>query len=122
MKCIYLKVEGRSNAVAVEDAAIFLHGVDDIHGGNGLALGVLGEGEGVTHHLLQEIIDKASHVLVSGERDALHTSPPGESADGAVGHSSHTQSEFALVSSALLAGGASGHLACLAFACRHLSR
>ena len=110
----------RSNAVAVEDAAIFLHSVDDIHGGNGFALSVLGEGEGVAHHLLQEIVDKAPHMLVSGERDALHTSPPGQSADGAVGHSAHTQSEFALATSALL-GGAPGHLACLTFAC-HLSR
>ena len=41
-------------AESVEGTSLALEGVDNVHGGDGLPLGVLGVGHGVSHHVLQE--------------------------------------------------------------------
>ena len=43
---------------AVEGAALPLEGVHHVHGGDGLPLGVLGVGDGVTDDVLQEDLRK----------------------------------------------------------------
>ena len=43
-----------SAAESVEGAPLPLEGVDDVHGSDGLSLGVLGVGDCVTDHVLQE--------------------------------------------------------------------
>jgi hypothetical protein len=45
---------GRLTTETVESAALALECVDDIHGGDGLSLGVLAVGDGVTDHVLEE--------------------------------------------------------------------
>ena len=48
------RLDGGSSSEAVEGPALPLEGVDHVHGGHGLALGVLGVGHGVADHVLKE--------------------------------------------------------------------
>ena len=41
----------------VESAALALERIDDIHGGDGLSLGMLTIGDGVTDHVLEEDLE-----------------------------------------------------------------
>ena len=67
---------------SVQGASLPLEGVDDIHGGDGLPLGVLGVGDGVADHVLQEDLKDAPGFLVDEARDALNAAPPGKAPDG----------------------------------------
>ncbi|KFW77904.1 hypothetical protein N305_08106, partial [Manacus vitellinus] len=46
-------------AEAVEGASLALEGVDHVHGSDRLSLGVLGVGDGVANHVLQEDFEHA---------------------------------------------------------------
>ena len=72
-------------AEAVEGAALPLEGVDHVHGGDGLPLGVLGVGDGVADHVLEEDFEDASGLLVDEAGDPLDAAPPGEVPDGVLG-------------------------------------
>lgn len=69
----------------VEGSALSLESVDDIHGGDGLSLGVLGVGDGVSDDSLEEALQHVSGVVVDLERNSLHTSSSGQSSDGRLG-------------------------------------
>jgi len=60
---------------AVEGAALPLEGVDNVERGDGLALGVLGVGDGVTDDTLEEGLENTAGLLVDhcGGRDALES-------------------------------------------------
>ena len=64
--------DGRLAAEAVEGAALPLEGVDNVERGDGLALGVLGVGDGVTDDTLEEGLEDTAGLLVDhcgrGER------------------------------------------------------
>ena len=60
-------------AEAVEGAALALEGVHDVHGGDGLAAGVLSVGHGVTDHVLEEHLEDRAGLLVDEAGDARHT-------------------------------------------------
>src|SRR5699024_12410610 len=45
--------------------------VDDVHGGDGLALGVLSVGDGIADHVLQEHLQDTSSFLVDQAGDSL---------------------------------------------------
>ena len=48
----------------VEGTALALEGVDDVEGGNGLALGVLSVGDGVTDYALKESLEDTTGLFV----------------------------------------------------------
>jgi hypothetical protein len=48
----------------VEGAALALEGVDDIKGGNSLALGVLSVGDGITDNTLEESLEDTTGLFV----------------------------------------------------------
>ena len=75
----------RLTAESVESAALPLEGVDDVHGGDGLSLGVLGVGDGVTDHVLQEGLKDAAGLLVDEARDSLDSATAGQTTDGGLG-------------------------------------
>ena len=75
----------RLSAEAVEGLSLSLQGVDDVHGRDGLAAGVLGVGNGVTDDVLEEDLEDAASLLVDETGDALHTATTGETADGGLG-------------------------------------
>ena len=74
-------------AEAVQGASLPLQSVDNIHGGDGLPLGVLGVGDGITDHVLQEHLEDTAGLLVDEARDTLHTATTSQTADGGLGDS-----------------------------------
>ena len=70
---------------AVQGAALALEGVHDVERGDGLALGVLGVGDGVTDDVLEEDLEDSTSLLVDEARDALDTTTACETADGGLG-------------------------------------
>jgi hypothetical protein len=59
--CLYRK---RLTTETVQGAALTLEGVDDVKGGDGLALGVLGVGDGVTDDTLEEGLEDTTGLFV----------------------------------------------------------
>ena len=72
----------RLSTEAVEGAALALEGVDDVHGRDRLALGVLRVGHGVTDDVLEEVLQDTTGLLVDEARDTLDTTTARKAADG----------------------------------------
>lgn len=72
----------RLTTETVEGAALALEGVDDVEGGDSLALGVLGVGDCVADDALEEGLEDTTRLLVDHGRDTLDTTTTGETADG----------------------------------------
>ena len=62
-----------------------LQSVDDIHGGDGLPLGVLGVGHGITDDVLKEHLQDTTGLFVDQARDTLDTSTSRQTADSGLG-------------------------------------
>lgn len=71
----------RLTAEAVEGAALALEGVHDVERGDSLALGMLGVGDGITDHVLEEDLEDAAGLLVNEARDALDATTASQTAD-----------------------------------------
>ena len=61
--------------------ALALESVDNIEGGDGLALGVLSVGDGITDDTLEEGLEDTTGLLVDHGRDTLDTTTASETAD-----------------------------------------
>ena len=72
-------------AETVESAALALEGVDDVHGGDGLALGVLGVGDSIADDVLEEDLEHTAGLLVDQTGDSLDTTTASQTADGGLG-------------------------------------
>ena len=70
---------------SVQGASLPLEGVDHIHGGDGLPLGVLGVGDGIPDDVLKEDLEDSTGLLVDESRDPLDSSPPRQTADCGLG-------------------------------------
>ncbi|KFP46591.1 hypothetical protein N323_05307, partial [Cathartes aura] len=68
-------------AESVEGASLALESVDHVHGRHRLPLSVLGIGDGIADHVLQEHLQHAARLLVDEPRDALHAAAPSQAAD-----------------------------------------
>ena len=73
-------------AKPVEGTALSLERVHDVEGRDGLAAGVLGVGDGVTDHVLEEDLEHTAGLLVDEARDTLDTASAGQTADGRLGN------------------------------------
>jgi hypothetical protein len=71
----------------VEGTALALEGIDDIEGSDGLALGVLGVGDGVADNRLKEGLEHTTGLLVDHSGDTLDTTTAGKTTDGGLGNS-----------------------------------
>jgi len=71
---------------AVEGAALAFESVDNVHGGDGLALGMLGVGHCVADHVLQEDLENTSGLLVDEAGDALDAASASQTTDGGLGN------------------------------------
>jgi hypothetical protein len=56
--------------------------VDDVHGGDSLALGVLGVGDCISDHVLEEDLEDSSGFFVDESRDTLDTTSTSQTTDG----------------------------------------
>jgi len=66
----------------VESASLPLQGVDDVHGRDGLSLGVFGVGDGVPDDVLEEDLQDTASFLVDEAGDALHSTAASQTTDG----------------------------------------
>ena len=75
---------GRSVLVSesVEGATLSLESVDDVYGGDGLALGVLSVSNGVANHVLQEDLQNSASLLVDKAGDPFHAAPSCQTTNG----------------------------------------
>lgn len=63
------KSKSRLTTETVQGTALALEGVDNVEGGDGLALGVLSVGDGVTDDTLKEGLEDRAGLLVDHCRD-----------------------------------------------------
>ena len=73
-------------AKAVESTSLALERVDHVHGGDSLALGVLGVGDRVADHVLQEHLQHPAGLLVDEPGDALHTTTTSQAPNSRLGN------------------------------------
>ena len=62
-----------------------LESIDNVEGGDSLALGVLSVGDGIADDVLEEDLEDRAGLLVDEARDTLDTSTTGETTDGGLG-------------------------------------
>jgi hypothetical protein len=71
----------------VEGTALALKGIDNVKRGDGLALSVLGVGDGVTDNGLEEGLEDTTGLFVDHGGDTLDTATASETADSGLGDS-----------------------------------
>ena len=70
---------------SVQGPSLSLQSVDDVHGCDGLPLGVLGVGDGITDDVLKENLEDTTGLFVDETADSLHTTSASQTADGGLG-------------------------------------
>jgi len=70
----------------VEGTALALESVDDIKRSDGLALGVLSVGDGITDDTLEEGLENTAGLLVDHGRNTLDTTTTCETTNGGLGN------------------------------------
>ena len=70
---------------AIQSASLPLQGIDNVHGGDSLPLGVLSVGDGISDDVLQEDLENSTSLLIDESRDPLDSSTAGQSPDGGLG-------------------------------------
>lgn len=73
-------------AKAVEGSALPLERIDDIHGSDSLAPGVLSVSDGVSDDILQKDFQYSPGLFVDESANALNASSPGKTSDGRLGN------------------------------------
>uniref|UniRef100_A0A8C0Y1M6 Histone H4 n=1 Tax=Cyprinus carpio carpio TaxID=630221 RepID=A0A8C0Y1M6_CYPCA len=77
----------RLSSEAVQGASLSFERVHNVHSGDGLSLGVLGVGDGVADHVLQEHLQHPAGLLVDQTGDALDSAAASETTNGGFGDS-----------------------------------
>ncbi len=115
------ELKGCLTSESVQCAALTLEGIDNIHGGDSLPLGVFGVGDGITDDVLKEDLEDSSGLLIDEARDTLDTSAASQSTDGRLGDTLDVITQhFAMTLGASLAESlssfaSSGHVECFLF-------
>ena len=81
-RAVFCWSEKRLTSETVQGPALSLKSVDDVHGGDGLPLGVLCVGDGVTDDVLEEHLQDTTGFFVNETRDSLDTTSASQTADG----------------------------------------
>ena len=74
-------------AETVQGASLALQGVDNVHGSDGLSLGMFGVGNSVTDHVFQKHLKNTAGLFVDKTGDTLHTTTASQTTDGGLGDS-----------------------------------
>ena len=77
----YGSEQNHLTAEAVQSTSLAFEGIDDIHGGDGLSLGVLGVGDSITDDILKEHLQDTTGLLVDEARDTLDTTTTSQTPD-----------------------------------------
>ena len=87
----------------IEGTTLPFEGIDDIHGGDSLPLGMLGVGDGITDDILKEHFENTTGLLIDETRDTLDTTSASKTADGGLGDTLDViTQDFAMTLSATL--------------------
>ena len=70
---------------SIEGTSLPLEGIDDIHGGDSLPLGVFGVGDSIPDDILEEHLEHSTGLLIDKPGDPLDSSPPCQTSDGGLG-------------------------------------
>lgn len=81
------KKQSSLTSETIEGASLSLEGIDDIHGGNGLSLGVLGVCDCITNHIFEKDFQDSTGFFIDVSRNTLDSSSASESSDGRLGDS-----------------------------------
>merc|ERR550517_2349027 len=76
------RMSRRLSSKAIQSTPLPLESIDNIHSSNGLPLGMLGVGDGVPDHVLQEHLQDTPGLLVDQARDSLDATHSCKSSDG----------------------------------------
>ena len=74
--------EENLSAESVEGTSLAFQGVDDVHGGDSLSLGVLSVGDCITDHILQENLEDTSGLFIDESRDTFDTTSTSKTTNG----------------------------------------
>ena len=77
----------RLSTESVEGSSLAFQGVDDIECGDGLSLGMLGVGDGITDDVFQENLEDTSGLFVDQAGDTFDTASASQSSDCWLGDS-----------------------------------
>ena len=93
-----------------------LEGIDDIHGGDSLPLGVFGVGDGIPDDVLEEDLENSTGLLVDESGDTLDSTTTRQPSDGGLGDALDVVSQHltvtlgASLSQSLSSFASSGHV------------
>jgi len=83
---------------SVQGTSLSLESIDDVHGGDGLPLGVFGVGNSVTDNVLEENLKNTSGFFVDEAGDTLDTTTTGQTPNCGLGDTLDVVSENLSVS------------------------
>ena len=66
---------------SVQGASLPLEGIDNIHGGDGLPIGMFGAGDGIPDDILKENLEDSTSLLIDEARDTLDSSTTSQTPD-----------------------------------------
>ncbi|EYU26165.1 hypothetical protein MIMGU_mgv1a016698mg [Erythranthe guttata] len=72
----------KSTTEPVKSTALPLESINHVHGSYCFAASVLGVGDGVTDHVLQEYLQHATCLFIDQSAYSLHAAPTSQTADG----------------------------------------
>ena len=70
---------------SIQGTSLPLEGIDHIHGGDSLPLGVLGVGDSIPDHVLKEHLEDSTGLLIDEARDPLDSSTSRQTTDSGLG-------------------------------------
>ncbi len=79
---------------SVEGTSLTFEGVDDVHGGHGLPLGMLSVGDSITDDILKEHLQDTTGLLVDQARDTLDSTTTSQTTDGRLGDTLDVITEY----------------------------
>jgi len=80
-----LKGVGCLTAESVQGTSLPLQGIDNVHGGDSLPLGVFGIGDGIPDDVLKEHLEDSTGLLVDESGDTLDSTTTRQTPDGGLG-------------------------------------
>ena len=80
-----MKSNIRSSSETVKGSTLSLKSIDDIEGGDGLSLGVLGVADGISDNVLEEASEDNSGLVIDEGADSLDSTSSSESSNGWLG-------------------------------------
>ena len=115
--CFEKMVSQSLTSESVQGASLPLQSVDDIHGGDGLPLGVFGVGDSVPDDVLEEHLEDTTGLLVDESGDTLDSATARQPPDGGLGDALDVVSQHlpvtlgASLAQSLASFATSGHVA-----------